>query len=298
MLSKRVKFWLCLVAVVSLLALSVACSKGDDDDIVEEDGTESTGGGAKGTPYQASGNEGTVTGKVAFNGTAPAPAPIDMNADAACASKNPNAVAETAVVKDGKLKNVFVYIKDGTTADGKKITSFAFAVPGDPVKLDQDGCHYTPHVLGIQAEQKFVVTNSDPTSHNVNVQGKSNPPWNMVQSPNGPPIEQKFPRAEVLIPLKCNQHPWMKAYVGVLNHPFYAVSAEDGSYTIKNLPPGKYTLVAWHERYGEKTMEVTLAAKGSATADFAYDATTASDTIRSNSLEIMPAIEFPMLMRH
>lgn len=297
MLSKRVKFWLCLVAVVSLLALSVACSRGDDEPI--DDGDDPTAsGGPKGTPYQASGNEGSVTGKVAFTGTPPTPAPIDMNADAACAQKNPNAVAETAIVKDGKLANVFIYIKDGTTADNKKISSFAFNVPAEPVKLDQNGCHYTPHVLGIQADQKFVVTNSDPTSHNVNVQGKSNPPWNMVQSPNGQPIEQKFPRAEVLIPLKCNQHPWMKAYVGVLNHPFYSVSGEDGSFTIKNLPPGKYTLVAWHERYGEKTMEVNLAAKGTATADFAFDGSTASDTPRSNTLEVMPAIEFPMLMRH
>ncbi len=297
MFSKRVKFWLCLLAVVSLLALSVACSRGNDDDIAEEDGTESTGG-PKGTPYQTSGNEGTVTGKVAFNGAAPATQPIDMNADAACASKNPNAIAETALVKDGKLQNVFIYIKDGTTADGKKITGLSFPVPSEPAKLDQNGCHYLPHVLGVRAEQAFVVTNSDPTSHNVNVQGKSNPPWNTSQGPNAAPINQKFVRAETLIPIKCNQHPWMKAYVGVLNHPFFAVSAEDGSFTIKNLPPGKYNLVAWHERYGEKNMEINLAAKGTATADFAYDATTASDTPRSNSLEIMPALEFPMLMRH
>lgn len=297
MFPKRVRFWLCFVALLSLFSLFVACGRGGDDEIAEEEGGD-TPGATTGTPYKASGNEGTVTGKIALNGPAPAAQPIDMNADAACAAKGSGAVSETVTVKDGKLQNVFVYIKDGTTDDKKKITSFAFDVPAEPAKLDQVGCRYMPHVLGIQASQKFVVTNSDPTAHNVNVQGKSNASWNTSQPPNAPPIEQKFSRPETLIPIKCNQHPWMKSYVGVLSHPFYAVSAEDGSFTIKNLPPGKYTLVAWHERFGEKTMEVTVAPKGSATADFAFDAATASDTIRSTGLEILPALDIPMLMRH
>jgi hypothetical protein len=152
--------------------------------------------------------------------------------------------------------------------------------------------------MGIQANQKFLVTNSDPTAHNVNVQGKGNPPWNTSQPPSAPPIEQKFPRAEVIIPIKCNQHPWMKAYVGVMNSPFFAVSGEDGSFTIKGLPPGKYTLVALHEKFGEKSMEITIAAKGSATADFSFDGATVTDSMQSNSMEVLPAIELPMLMRH
>jgi hypothetical protein len=295
MLSNRVKFWISLFAVLSLLSLFPACGGGDDGDI--DDGPDSTTG-PTGTPYQTTGNEGTVTGKIAFTGTAPAPQSIDMNADSACARKNPNAVAETAVIKDGKLKYVFVYIKDGQTADGKKITSFSFPVPADAVTLDQNGCHYVPHVMGIQANQKFLVTNSDPTAHNVNVQGKGNPPWNTSQPPSAPPIEQKFPRAEVIIPIKCNQHPWMKAYVGVMNSPFFAVSGEDGSFTIKGLPPGKYTLVALHEKFGEKSMEITIAAKGSATADFSFDGATVTDSMQSNSMEVLPAIELPMLMRH
>lgn len=295
MLSKRIKFWLCLLAVLSLLSFSIACHNSDDDDPVDEGENP---GSPVGTPYQTTGNEGTVTGSIKFNGTAPASQSIDMNADPACASKNPNAVAETAVIKDGKLANVLVYVKDGTTSDGKKITGLSFPVPADPVKLDQNGCHYVPHVMGIQANQKFVVTNSDPTSHNVNVQGKSNTPWNNIQSPNAPPIEQKFARSEVIIPIKCNQHPWMKSYIGVLNHPFFAVSGADGSFTIKGLPPGKYTLVAWHEKFGERTLEINLAAKGSTTADFAFDSSAASEEIRSNSLEVLPALEFPMLMQH
>lgn len=295
MISKHVKFWLCLIAVLTMISLSVSCSGGDDSGEPDDDGKTE---GPTGPPYQVTGNEGTVTGKVAFTGTAPVPEPINMDLEPSCKAKNPNAVVETVLVKDNKLKNVFVYVKDGTTADGKKITSFSFAPPPDAVTLDQSGCHYVPHVLGIQANQKFLVVNSDQASHNVNVQGKNNPQWNTSQTAGAPPIEQKFSRGEVIIPVKCNLHPWMKSYIGVMNHPFFAVSAEDGSFTIKGLPPGKYTLVALHEKYGEKTMEITLAAKGSATADFSFDGGTAFDTMRSNSLEVLPAIEFPMLMRH
>lgn len=296
MLPKRLRFWICLFAILSLLSLAMACGGGGDDDVAEEEGAP---GAPTGTPYQVTGNEGTVTGKISLNGPAPAPQQIDMNADAVCAGKNPNAVSETAVVKDGNVQYTFVYVKDGTTSDtNKKISGFSFPVPSEAVTLDQNGCHYVPHVLGIQINQKLAVTNSDQTSHNVNVQGKNNAQWNKLQSPNGPPIEEKFLRSEVIIPVKCNQHPWMKSYIGVLNNPFYNVSGADGTFTIKGLPPGKYTIVAWHEKYGEKTMEVTLAAKGSATADFTYDAATASDIPRSGSLEVMPAIEFPMLMGH
>lgn len=294
MFPKKLKFWLCLLAVVSLLSFSAACGGGGDDDVAEEDDA----GGTSGTPYQTTGNEGTITGKIALNGT-PQPQPvIDMTADPVCASKSAGAVTETVVAKDGKLANVFVYIKDGTTADGKKITGFSFPMPAEAISLDQNGCHYKPHVLGIQVNQKFNVTNSDQTSHNVNVQGKSNPQWNTLQSPNAPPIEQKFPRPEVIVPIKCNQHPWMKAYVAVMAHPFYAVTSEDGSFTIKGLPPGKYTLVAWHEKFGEKTMEINLAAKGSATADFAYDASATAELMPNGSMEMLPALEYPMLMQH
>lgn len=296
MLSERVRLWICLVGILSLLTLSVAC--GGPDDVDDVDDSNSNSGASAGPPYQVTGNEGTVSGKIVLNGPTPAPQAIDMNADATCASKNPNAVAETVVVKDGMLKNVFVYVKDGTTSEGKKITGFSFAPPAGAVTLDQNGCHYVPHVLGIQTNQKFLVTNSDATAHNVHVQGKGNPEWNTSQPSGAPPIEKKFLRSEVVIPVKCDQHPWMKSYIAVVNHPFYAVSSDDGSYTIKGLPPGKYNVVAWHEKYGEKTMEITVEAKGSATADFTYDAATAFNSPTHNSLEVLPAIEFPMLMGH
>jgi hypothetical protein len=248
-------------------------------------------------PYKSTGNEGTITGKVSLNGAAPAPKPIDMNADPACSSKNPNAVAEDVVVKDGKIEYVFVYVKDGQPTAGKKIGDYSFPVPSTPAVLDQDGCHYKPHVLGIQTNQKFNVKNSDPTAHNVNVQPKGNTSWNQSQPPNAPVIEKTFTRAETLIPVKCNQHPWMKAWIGVLKHPFYGVTGADGSFQIAGVPPGKYTVVAWHEKFGEKTMEVTVGDKATATADFTFDSGAAASA-QGGSLEILPALELPMLMQH
>jgi hypothetical protein len=294
MFIKRARFWLALFVVVSLLSL-VACG-GSDDEEDEADAGDATTETA-GTPYKSTGNEGSIKGLVSLTGDAPAPKPIDMNADPACSSRNPNAVAEDVVVKDGKIEYVFVYIKDGALTDGKKIGTLSFPVPTTPVMLDQDGCHYKPHVLGIQTNQKFQVKNSDPTAHNVNVQPKGNTPWNQSQPPNAPLIEKTFTRAETLIPIKCNQHPWMKAWVGVLKHPFYGVSKVDGSFEIANVPPGKYTVTAWHEKYGEKTMDVTVGDKASATADFTYSPT-ASASPQGGSLEIMPALEVPMLARH
>ena len=148
---------------------------------------------------------------------APTPKKIDTSADPVCGQASPNLSTEDTVVKDGKLANSFIYLKDGTTADGTKITEITFPVPTEAVTLDQKGCHYVPHVMGLQANQKLKITNSDPTQHNIHPTPKSNPEWNQTQPNGAPPIEKTFARAEVLIPVKCNQHPWMKSYIGVLN---------------------------------------------------------------------------------
>jgi hypothetical protein len=293
MIMKRAQFWLAVCAMALLLLLGIACGK------KAEDSGENTGGGGTttaGTKYAKSGNEGTITGKVAFNGTAPEPKKIDTSADPVCAQKNPNAATEDLVVKDGKLANAFVYIKDGTTADGKKIGDFTFDTPTATATLDQNGCHYKPHVLGVQTNQKISITNSDPTQHNIHPTPKNNQEWNQSQGSGAPPIEKSFAKSEVLIPVKCNQHPWMKAYIGVLKHPFFAVSKEDGTFSIPGVPPGKYTVAAWHEKGSqEKTMEVTVPANGSATADFSFDAASA---VKASSLEVLPALDIPMLAHH
>jgi plastocyanin len=290
---KQLSRLLALMLAVAMLSFMLACGGDDDDDVAEEDGTTET---AAGTPYKVSGNEGSITGAVNFTGEAPAPKTISMDADAACAANNPNPQTEDVIVKDGKLANVFVYIKDGKTADGKSITSFAFDVPATEVVLDQKGCRYIPHVLGIMAGQKLKVLNSDPTAHNVHPSPKSNKEWNQSQPAGAQPIIQSFSRAEVVVPVKCNQHPWMKANIGVLRHPLYAVSGENGAFEIKGVPPGTYTVATWHERYGEKTQSVTVGAKEIKTQDFAFDAN-AGKTAWYSSLEVLPAIEFPMLSR-
>jgi hypothetical protein len=293
MFKKRASFWLAMCVVSALLSLVFACGGGKKE--------EDTGGG--GTPATAtySGPTGNVTGKVAFTGAAPEPKKIDSSADPACGKANPNLSTEDVAVKDGKLANVFVYIKDGTTADGKKIADFTWATPSAAATLDQNGCHYKPHVMGVMVNQKISITNSDPTTHNIHPQPAVNTEWNQSQVANAPPLEKSFNRAEVLIPVKCNQHPWMKSYVGVLKHPFFAVSKEDGSFEIKGVPAGKYTIAAWHEKPGpkgtEKTMEVTVTASGG-TADFTWDAAAVARGTQSGGLEVMPAIEFPMPGKH
>jgi hypothetical protein len=293
MFMKQTKVWLMLTIALSLLGLASACSK------TPEGGNTGETPPAGATAFTPKGNEGSVTGVIAYTGTAPTPKKIDSSADPACGSKNPNLVVEDNVVTNGKLANVFVYIKDGTTADGKKVTDYTFTTPSSSVTLDQNGCHYRPHVLGAMVNQDIQITNSDPTTHNIHFTPKNNPDWNQSQPNGAPPLMHKVARSEVLLPVKCNQHPWMKSYIGVMKHPFFAVSAEDGSFTIKGVPPGKYTVVAWHEggQTGtEKTMEVTVPASGSAKADFAFgEAPTASGR---PSLEMMPALEVPMMGRH
>jgi hypothetical protein len=285
---------LALLVVLSLLSFAAACGS-DDDDAEEDDNSNATE--TAGTAYKPTGNEGAITGTVAFTGAAPAAKSISMDADPACSSANPNAQAEDVVVHDGKLQNVFVYIKDGKVGD-KSLASFKFDAPAPEVVLDQHGCQYHPHVIGIMSTQQLKVVNSDQTTHNVNVQPKSNQGFNQAQSQGAPPIAKNFPRAEVVIPIKCNQHPWMKSYLNVMRTPFFGLSGADGKFEIKNVPPGTYTLVAWHEKFGEKTMTVTVAAKESKTQDFSYDGAAASARRDGGSLEVLPAIEFPMLSHH
>jgi plastocyanin len=294
MLPNRVRFCIVMFAAVGLVCLSLACGKKDDE--------QTTGGPTEtGTKYQTTGNEGTISGKVAVTGTLPEAKKIDMSADNVCASKNPNATTQEWVAKDGKLEYTFVYIKDGQTADNKKIGDLSFPTPTTPVVLDQNGCQYKPHVLGLQTGQKLDIKTSDPTTHNIHPTPKVNQEWNQSQTAGAADIEKTFTRSEVMVPVKCNQHPWMKAYIGVLKHPFFAVSGADGSYEIKGVPPGTYTVVAWHEKGNsgdEKTTQVTVPSKGTGTADFTFEAPAATASNPRGSLELLPALELPMLGSH
>jgi plastocyanin len=268
-------------AMLILAAALVAVGCGRKHTTSNENGD---GGGATKPQYASKGDEGTITGKVSFDGAVPALKKIDMSQDANCAAAAGDKSADDLLVADGKLANVFVYVKGGP------VDKFSFPTPSEAVVLDQQGCRYHPRVLGIQTNQTFKVINSDNTTHNVHPSPKTNQEWNQMQAQGAAPIEKKFPRAETLIPVKCNQHPWMKASVGVLGHPYFAVSGKDGSYTIKNVPPGSYTLVFWHETRGEQTQQVTVAAKESKTQDITFKA---GATAAASSLQLGPALVLP-----
>lgn len=261
------------------LALIVACGRRRRD---PEKGKGEGGGQAK-AKYVSKGNEGTITGKVMFEGTPPTFEPIDMTQDSFC-SANGSKTPDNVVIHDGKLKNVFVYVK------GPGVDAYSFDVSGS-VELDQKGCRYEPRVLGVMIGQTLKVVNSDSTGHNIHPSPKFNPDVNKAQAANAAPIDLTFRNAETLIPVKCNQHPWMKSNVGVLGHPCFAVSGDDGSYTISNVPPGDYTLVFWHEVFGEQSQNIKVAANGSVTQDFTFKAGAAAKP--ATFLEIGPVMLLP-----
>ena len=294
---KRARFLVALLVALCLLTFSLACGSDDDDEELADDAGGETQAAV--TPYKSKNDEGSVTGTVSFVGSPPAARPISMGADAVCESKNPGALAEDIIVKEGgAMQNVFIYVKDGKIADGSKnINSLGFDVPAQAQVLDQNGCHYVPHIMGIQVKQKLEIRNSDATSHNINLQATKNEKINPSQPPGAPPVEKVFQRAETLIPVKCNQHPWMKAYIGVLSHPFYAVSGPDGKFELKGLPPGTYTIVAWHEKFKqEQTQSITIGAKESKEANFKFAAEQMTAELHGGSLTVMPALEVPMLV--
>ncbi|MDA0986371.1 MAG: carboxypeptidase regulatory-like domain-containing protein [Bacteroidetes bacterium] len=207
---------------------------------------------------------GDVTGKVSFTGAAPKMPKLNMNADKSCKGMHTTRVSSEEVVinKNNTLKNVFIYVKEGAKPT---------AAPTVPVTLSQKGCQYVPHILGIQVGQPFIIKNDDPTLHNVHSLGKANVQFNVAQPIKGMKLNKKFDKPEVMVKFKCDVHSWMNAYVGVVNNSYFAVSKDDGSFTIKGLPAGSYTLEAWHEKFGTKQIKITVADK-SVTANFNYAA--------------------------
>ena len=212
------------------------------------------------------GNEATITGTINVTGTIPKPRLIDMAADPVCVQLNPKARTVSLMVNQNKLQNAFVYVK------GESLNAYRFAVLDSEVVLEHRNCRYSPHVLGVLVGQHLRVVNSDPTTHNTHPTPKLNPEWNMSSGPNSPPVIKIFTHPEQLIPFKDNQHPWEKAYVAVMDHPFFAVSDELGRFEIRGLPPGTYTLVVWHEQLGEQQVEITIAPGENRNADFTFDA--------------------------
>lgn len=245
-------------------ALALAgCGGGGEVAKKELNSTESASAPAAGTAVPDEANGGAITGKVAFAGSKPAVKMLDMSATPFCTRAHPNGAASEEVVINGNgtLKNAFVWVKSGLKETGWKTRT-------EPAVLDQVGCMYKPHVLAVMAGQPVAMKNSDGTNHNIHPTPSANREWNESQPPGSADRQQAFPRPETMIPVKCNIHPWMRAYINVVSHPFFAVTGDDGSFTIKGLPPGTYTIEVVHEKYGKQEQQVTVGAKESKTADF------------------------------
>jgi plastocyanin len=250
-----------LYAIV--IVMLAACGGGSEP----SSGQATPAPAATAAPTDTADGPGILTGTMTFDGTPP-PAPrLRMDSDPRCTPEG-GATSELLVVGPGNgLQNVFVYVKDGLGAR-------TYATPTTPVMLDQKGCRYVPHVFGVQVGQPVQITNSDPTLHNVNSAPKDNRGFNFGQVPSTPPVTRTFDKPEVLVPFRCDVHGWMNAHAGVVAHPFFAVTKPDGSFEIKGLPPGTYTIEAVHEQLGRQTQSVTVDGKTPAKITAAFKATT------------------------
>ena len=213
---------------------------------------------------------GNVAGRVMVDGIVPANPRLQIEGDPYCSQQNPTgATGENFIVDNGALENVFVYVKDG-------LGDYWFDVPNEPVKLDQHACRYQPHVLGIRAGQKLAISNSDDTLHNVHALASANREFNKGQHVKNMVDEKVFTKPEVMVHFKCDVHNWMHAFVGVLNHPYFAVTHDGGKFELKDLPAGTYTVEAWHEKLGTQTQTVTLGEKDSKELNFTFKTSAAS----------------------
>ena len=255
-----------LAVAVALAATVVACGGGGSNEAAPaaEPAGGAAGGGQKVDPATA----GNVTGSATVEGTVPKNEPIKMNADPVCVreAKGPQTQDTYMMAADGKsIGNVFVYVKDG-------LGNYVYDPPTDAPKIDQTGCRYTPHVFGMRVGQSLEIVNSDPTLHNIHAMPKSNQEFNNGQPIQGMKMTHTFTAKEVMVPFKCDVHGWMNAYVGVLDHPYFAVTDANGKFELKGLPPGTYTIEAWHEKLGTTTQSVTIAAKESKDVTFVFKA--------------------------
>lgn len=214
---------------------------------------------------------GSITGTVKLEGTRPVFKPIDMGASPACVQANASPVVPPLVVtgEQGELANVVIYVKQG-------VGSYRFDAPKDPVVLMQKNCMYEPHVLALMTNQPFEIENNDPTMHNVHPMPKHNRQWSTSQPAGSAALKSSFARPELAMPVLCNVHPWMRAFVFAFDNPYFAVTSKTGTFQLQNLPPGTYTIEAWQENYGSQDQTVMIAPKESKAISFIFKSSTNS----------------------
>jgi plastocyanin len=250
------------VALGIVLALTAVGCGGDKGGASDQPAAGQEGGGAV-----APAGGGTITGTVSFTGTPPANPTIDMSEEPSCQQKHAGGARDPqVVVTDGKLANVFVFVKGGLPAGQ------TYPVPSSAAVLDQDGCLYEPRNFGVMVGQQLEIKNSDPVLHNIKAVPTKNRGFNISQPTEGMTTRRTFNTEEVGVPLECNVHGWMKASVTVLNHPFFASTGNDGTFTIRGLPAGTYEIEARHEKLGTRTQSVTVPEDGTATATITFGA--------------------------
>jgi len=258
-----------LASALALAVVAAACGGGNKEE-TPASSTAPSGGGAAPAPAASAvdpNTAATITGTIKLEGDAPKAEAIKMNADPVCMREGKGTTTEFFVTGEGgALQNVFVYVKDG-------LGNRTFQAPEQAVVLDQRGCHYRPHVFGVMVGQPLEIINSDPTLHNVHAMPKSNQEFNTGQPIQGMKFNHTFTTREVMVPFKCDVHGWMNAYAGVLDHPFFAVTDASGKFELKGLPPGTYTIEAWHEKLGPMTQSVTVGEKESKEANFSFKMT-------------------------
>jgi hypothetical protein len=258
-MQKRTLF-LCASFLVAALAAGCGGSGSNEPTLPPVTGGAASSGGG----FDMSKATATVSGKIAFEGTPPPNDKIQMSSDPICqmhAADYPT--AETVKVNDGGLENVMIYVSMGAPAG-------PYAPPSTPVEIVQQNCHYIPHVFTMMTNQTLNVKNADNTLHNIHVWAEKNPQFNAGQPLQNMVTQTKFATPE-LIPIKCDVHKWMGAFVGVFDHPFSTVSKQDGTFELK-LPPGTYEITAWHEKFGKKTMMVTVADNEKKDLGFSFNA--------------------------
>jgi plastocyanin len=241
--------------LLGVLLLSVACGGGGDE--------RAAPAATPVTPLDRA-TLGTITGTVRFTGTPPTMASLPVDRWPGCAAPGGAPVlAGDALVRDGLVENAFVYVKDGL---GER----TFAVPAEPVVIDQRGCIYHPRVAGVRVGQTVKFTNSDALLHNVHGTPKVARGWNFSTAVKGSERSVQIDRAEVMVSVRCDLHPWMQMYLGALEHPYFAVTGADGRFALGDVPPGEYVIAAWHERFGTREERVTLAPRGSRDLTFTF----------------------------